>query len=322
MKPPASTSVSGPTASAAAAASAPKSLKLIDLAEGLSNAKDIIAQIAEALDIVPGASSAADKVKSLSNVLGAVSDRIKSVSEGYEAGKASGGQVGGLLGGFSALLGPESGETNEDGDKSTLDKVREKVTKLSEIWTKYYDDLWDKSGKLNKMQLANMALEVGATVLGIKKMAKVRKAVAIASIIHDQAAAVMTAAKAKPFPFNLPAIGFAVATGVKQIAAANQAHAGLDKVPATATYLLEKGERVIGKRLNEDLSSFLNASNEGGVGGSISNSVSRTNTFNPTINLNVGDGASDSAVFGNRGAVETMIREIYADYALQSPFGA
>ncbi len=295
---------------------------LTKLADNLSKVQDVVKQISAALDGVSFAKGVAGKMKGLADVLGAVSDRIKSVEEGYNTGVATGGQVGGLLGGFSALLGPESGETNEDGSKSTLDKVREKVAKLSEIWTKYYDDLWDKSGKLNKMQLANMALEVGATVLGIKKIAKVRKAVAIAKIVHDQAAAVMTAAKAKPFPFNLPAIGFAVATGAKQIAAANQAHAGLDKVPATATYLLEKGERVVGKRLNQDLSNFLNATTEARPGGSISNSVSRNNTFNPTINLTIGDGASDSAVFANRGAVETMIREIYADYALQSPFGA
>lgn len=213
-------------------------------------------------------------------------------------------------------------EETEQKKPDGLTSLQEQLDARKKAWSDYFKDVsgMDKQNTFDSIK--NMALQVGEVILGSKKMAKVRKALAIADVIRARAEAVMTAAKSAPFPLNVPAIAFAVATGQAQQAIVNQAHDGLDKVPNTGTYLLEKGERVIGRRLNQDLSSFLNATSEASAGGSIDRSVTRNSHFTPTINLTVGAGASDDTVLANRGAVETIIREIYADYALQSPFGA
>ena len=305
-----------------------KKSALTNLSNALAEAKDNLTKVADGLSAIPGTSSVTGFLTDAIGVFDAISKRLGEVEKGFKDGKEAGGPIGGLLGGFSALLGPESGEVGEDGEKSSLDKVRAKVGQLSQIWNEHYKDLFDKEGKLKATKLGNLALEVGATVLGSKKMAKVRKAVAVASVVASRAEAVMKAAKSAPFPFNLPAIAFAVATGqaqenaVKGASPGQQLHDGLDYVPRTGTFLLEKGERVLGKRLNQDLKDFLNASSQADAGGSIDRSVTRTSTFNPTINLTVGGDKSDDSLIANRGAVETMIREIYADYALTSPFGA
>ena len=39
------------------------------------------------------------------------------------------------------------------------------------------------------------------------------------------------------------------------------------------------------------------------------------------INLSFGSDTDENTVANNRGAVETMIREIFADYAMDAPFG-
>lgn len=292
------------------------------LSDTMTDAYTTLSKLSEGLSVFPGLQPAAGAVQQVGNTLLTIGDRVKAVGDAIGTGVQSGGSLGGVLGGLGAVLGPESGNVGEDGEKSFLDKAREKVAALSEIWGRYYDELRDKNGKLNKEKLKHLALEVGETILGSKKMAKVRKALAIAEVIRNRAEAVMTAAKSAPFPANLPAIAFALATGQAQQKIVAQTHAGLDKIPSTGTYFLEKGERVIGRRLNQDLTSFLGSASGDSYTNSVDRSVSRTSTFNPTINLSIGGEASDQAIIANRGAIETMIREIYADYALQAPFGA
>ena len=229
------------------------------------------------------------------------------------------------------LEGGESSEGGEDaeGSEGLQASLEEKKT----LYANYFQTLIDlqekqsttaeerrKKERLNEIK--NLGLLVGETILGSKKVAKIQRAIARAEVVRKGALAIMEATKSLPWPLNLPAIAFAKVTGKQQEAAVNQAHDGLDYIPKTGTFLLEKGERVIGKRLNHDLSSFLTASNQALAGDTIDRSVTRSSTFNPTINLTVGGGAGDDMLLANRGAIETMIREIYADYALQSPFGA
>lgn len=272
---------------------------------------------------LPGLKKLAGPLSVAGETISTIASRIQSVSDAVKEGSESGGAIGGLLSGASAALG-ESNGPNEDGETSSLDKVREKVASLSEIWTKYYDDLRDKDGKLKADKLANLALEVGETILGSKKMAKVRKVLAIANVIRNNAEAITKAATSLPPPFNAPLIAAMTALGVKQLASVKgQAHDGLSRIPSTGTYLLEKGERVVGKRLNQDLSGFLQGINGDGSSTNLDRSVTnRSNSFNPTINMTIGSDASPDAVFANRGALENMIREIYADYAQEAPFGA
>ncbi|WP_417451277.1 hypothetical protein [Kordiimonas sp.] len=163
---------------------------------------------------------------------------------------------------------------------------------------------------------------VGNALKSSKTLGKIRKAFAIGGVVMDTARGIAKAVASAPFPANLPAIAFATVTGAAQLAAVKgQAHDGIDNIPSTGTYLLEAGERVVDRRLNADLSRFL-ASQQGIVPGQISTATTNTsNTLSPNINLTIGAGASPDAVHGNRGALESMIREIFADYAMEAPFG-
>ncbi len=252
----------------------------------------------------------------------------------FELGKKLAGQTGA----DEAATGPGAlgtpGTTTSGTDEADgLESLQQQMTERKQIYADFFkavtamekknaEDAMKLEEEKNQAAIESLGALLGETILGSKKMAKIQRAHARFKVIRDGAEAIMTATKSLPWPLNLPAIAFATIMGKKQEAVVNQAHAGLDRVPATATYLLEKGERVIGRRLNQDLSSFLTASNDAVAGGTIDRSVRRSSTFNPTINLSIGGGATDDAVLANRGAVETMIREIYADYALQSPFGA
>ena len=98
-------------------------------------------------------------------------------------------------------------------------------------------------------------------------------------------------------------VGIIAAQGV-----AGMFHDGIDNVPNTGTYLLEKGERVVDKRLNEDLTQALAAG--GGVSGG-SNTLS--------INVN---GISDAETINRvideqRPQFEQMLRDINSDNAGQ-----
>lgn len=218
------------------------------------------------------------------------------------------------------------GASADDGDGSSpeqrLAAYEEHLAARKKLLDEFHQHAVGLDQKLTFESIKNMGLQVAETIVGTKKMAKVRKAMAIADVIRGRAEAVMTAAKSAPFPANLPAIAFAVATGQAQQAIVNQAHSGLDKIPKTGTYLLERGERVIGRRLNEDLRSFLGDANLGRTfAANIDRSISNSSSFTPTINMSFAASAGEDAISANRGAIESMIRQIYADYALEAPFG-
>jgi hypothetical protein len=162
---------------------------------------------------------------------------------------------------------------------------------------------------------------VGNAIKSSKALAKIRKAFAIGGVVMDTAQGIAKAVASAPFPANLPAIAFATVTGAAQLAAIKgQAHDGINNIPSTGTYLLEKGERVVDKRLNADLTQFL-ATGRGGARSVAGLSNTTTNTHAPSIHLSIGPDTPPDAVHRNRGALESMIREIFADYALEAPFG-
>lgn len=162
---------------------------------------------------------------------------------------------------------------------------------------------------------------VGNALKNTKALAKIRKAFAIGGVVMDTAQGIAKAVASAAFPLNLPAIAFATVTGAAQLAAIKgQAHDGINNIPATGTYLLEKGERVVDKRLNSDLTRFLASGGGSARTPGLANS-STTNTLAPSIHLSIGPDTPPDAVHRNRGALESMIREIFADYALEAPFG-
>ena len=70
-------------------------------------------------------------------------------------------------------------------------------------------------------------------------------------------------------PFLAPAVAVAAGAGVFALGRSllGQAHDGMDAIPQTGTYLLEKGERVVKSNQNQDLTNFLNNGGQDGEGG-------------------------------------------------------
>lgn len=56
---------------------------------------------------------------------------------------------------------------------------------------------------------------------------------------------------------QVAAQGASIVRTIKGTAIQGQAHDGWDSLPSTGTYNLEKGERVVGKSLNQDLTKYL-----------------------------------------------------------------
>ncbi|HRN97601.1 MAG TPA: hypothetical protein PLZ58_04105 [Candidatus Saccharibacteria bacterium] len=88
-------------------------------------------------------------------------------------------------------------------------------------------------------------------------------------------------AAANPWPLNLGAIATVIAATagmVSNIGAIGMAHDGIDSVPKTGTWLLEKGERVITSKTSAKLDGMIEGAARGGMGG-------RGNSVNQTINV-------------------------------------
>lgn len=78
--------------------------------------------------------------------------------------------------------------------------------------------------------------------------------------------------QAVPWPFSLalaPEEAARAAALTEAGAAAFIAHGGMDYTPAETTYLLDKGERVVSPRQNQDLTDFLKKSGDGSQGGAV-----------------------------------------------------
>ncbi|WP_323968876.1 coiled-coil domain-containing protein [Aeromonas veronii] len=120
-------------------------------------------------------------------------------------------------------------------------------------------------------QLGGQLFEQGAQ--HNKKMFEMNKKIKIAEAVMNTYAAVNATMSAWPFPANAIFGGLALAQGLMNVAMiksqkwSGQAHDGWKNIPNTGTYNLEKGERVLGKDLNGDMTEFLE-SNKGGKFGS------------------------------------------------------
>ncbi|MFA3656201.1 tape measure protein [Acinetobacter baumannii] len=98
-----------------------------------------------------------------------------------------------------------------------------------------------------------------------KAMFTANKAFAIAQSLISIQAGIAQAAN-NPFPYNLVAMASVAAETASIVgniqSVAGIFHGGKDYVPKEATYLLDKGERVVSPRQNQDLTSFLASQRE------------------------------------------------------------
>ncbi len=279
----------------------------------LQEVQSLLAKVGEKFG---GLASGLSAVPGLTNI-------SSSLMEAANTALGASTRIGEMASGGAGSVPAQGGEVEEEGEEANpLDKTKTTINELAGLWDSYYQDLFDKDGKLNTEKAKNLALEVGDTILGTKKMAKVRKALAVGNVVRSTAEAVMVAAKSAPFPANLLPIGKAVALGAKQLSAVKgQAHDGINNIPSTGTYLLEKGERVVDSRLNTDLTGYLKAQRALNGTNSAPNSNHTVNN-SPVLNLSFSGDVSSDAVRSNRGEIESMIREVFADHAMVAPFDA
>lgn len=234
---------------------------------------------------------------------------------GGVATHAFGGQ-GGLFGG---LVGNADGaeDTNGTGDTggATAKESADEIGKAEKDRTAKQAAQSDERVAADKKE---WAAKLANAVAGSAKLQKVHRAMSIATTVMDTAKGISAALSGPPngppWPLNIAQAALVAAQGAKSLSSIKGvAHEGLSDVPTTGTYLLERGERVVDSRLNADLKTYLTERTDRGAGLS-----SVTNA--PSVNLTINGSPDPDAVSANRGALESMIRDIFADHALQAPF--
>lgn len=245
--------------------------------------------------------------------------------------------------GLDPMFGGESGELKkvDDAQKEQekwyqnqldlLEQNRQARSDLNEEWDarelelkkKHQDEMNKLDEARNQLMLSSVVDGLGSMVdltrtafgeqSGVYKAAfAVQKAAAIAqSVIAIQQGIAMAAAN--PFPYNLAAMASVAASTagiVSNIAAVGMAHDGIDAVPETGTWLLQKGERVVTANTSAKLDATLNRVAQQSTSG---NQISQEFNFN--VNGDPSDAqiammkkaAADGAKMGYQKAVNSVI---------------
>lgn len=212
--------------------------------------------------------------------------------------------------GGDPAAGGEGGDTGENPAAKSYEESH--ALKLKEM-----DDekkLVDMRRNTMQMSLQFAQQHVKGGSAAAKALMAAMTALNIAQILSNTEVAKMRAL-AEMGPVAGPPMAAAIqANGMASVAIAaaqgisGMFHDGIDNVPNTGTFLLEKGERVVDRRLNEDLTKALAEGN--GVGGG-------SNTF--SINVNgVSDAETINRVISEqRPQFEQMLRDINSDNAGQ-----
>lgn len=223
--------------------------------------------------------------------------------------------------GIDPMFGGQSGELRkvDDAQKEQekwyqnqldlLEQNRQARSDLNEEWDarelelkkKHQDEMNNLDEARNQLMLSSVVDGLGSMVdftrtafgeqSGIYKAAfAVQKAAAIAqSVIAIQQGIAMAAAN--PFPYNLAAmasVAAATAGIVSNISAVGMAHDGIDAVPETGTWLLQKGERVTTAATSAKLDATLDrVANQSTGGGTI---------YSPTITIPINGNPSDATL--------------------------
>ena len=190
-----------------------------------------------------------------------------------------------------------------------LEQNRQARSDLNEEWDARELELKRKhQDEMNRLDEARNQLMLSSVVDGLGSMVEmtrtafgeqsdiykaafaVQKAAAIAqSIIAIQQVIAMAAAN--PFPYNLGAMASVAASTagiVSNIAAVGMAHDGIDAVPETGTWLLQKGERVTTAATSAKLDATLDrVATQSTGGGTI---------YSPTITIPINGNPSDATL--------------------------
>ncbi|WP_334642946.1 phage tail tape measure protein [Klebsiella aerogenes] len=245
--------------------------------------------------------------------------------------------------GLDPMFGGESGELKkvDDAQKEQekwyqnqldlLDQNRQARSDLNDEWDARELEMKKKhQEEMNKLDEARNQLMLSSVVDGLGSMVDltrtafgeqsgvykaafaVQKAAAIAqSVIAIQQGIAMAAAN--PFPYNLAAMASVAASTagiVSNIAAVGMAHDGIDAVPETGTWLLQKGERVVTASTSAKLDATLNRVAQQSPSG---NQISQEFNFNVNgdpSNAQIAmmkKAAADGAKMGYQKAVNSII---------------
>lgn len=279
------------------------------------------------------------------NPITAIQEKVKELTDSLgltgEGGVLSGvgdtfnGVVDGIMGKISEVLAPISqfwrvvkgevdpdaaaaaGGAPEEGSSDPMtwaERWKAALEKFGEAWQSLKTGAGATIDTLKeKYKTLDDVLAAGAEKS--KKLAALRRALLLKEAIMNGKAAILKAWNSAPFPANLPGVLLTTAqTGliIRDIMK-GQAHDGMDSLPSTGTYMLEKGERVLSTRANRDLTQYLADRNNAGK---------MEGPQNVTLQVN---GVSDpdlvvNALASRRGELEAMIRSISAENVRLAPF--
>ena len=220
---------------------------------------------------------------------------------------------------WAALTGADPDQANageapakEDEAYSWAERWSLAIEEVKKSWSGLAQTVAGKVAAM-RQQYATYDQVLTAGAQKSKKIAAIQRALMIKEAIIAGKNAIVKAWGAAPFPANLPGVVLTTAqTGLTiRDMMSGQAHDGMDSLPNTGTYMLEKGERVVSSRVNRDLTDFL-GNGRGGMG--------QDQPISFTIN-----GVSDpdlvfQALEQRTGELTEMIRGISAEQATAAPF--
>ncbi|MBU5384739.1 phage tail tape measure protein [Citrobacter cronae] len=184
--------------------------------------------------------------------------------------------------------------------QSRSDLNEEWDTKELELKKKHDESLQSLNDQRNQLMLSSISDGLGSMVDLTRQAFGEQSAVYRAAFIAQKGAAIaqsmiaiqqgIAMAAANPFPYNLAAmasVAAATAGIVSNISAIGMAHDGIDSVPETGTWLLQKGERVVTSQTSAKLDETLDRVNQQSTGGA---------SFSPVINMNINGDPSDTQI--------------------------
>ncbi len=238
--------------------------------------------------------------------------------------------------GIDPMYGGQSGELKKVDDAQQelekwyqtqlemLDENRRNKAELNEQWDaqeleikrKHQEQLSAIEESRNMLMLSSMVDGFGAMADATRTAFGEQSGIYKAAFIAQKAAAVAQAtiaieqgiamAAANPFPYNLAAMASVAASTaglVSNIAAVGMAHSGIDSVPETGTWLLQKGERVVTSQTSAKLDATLErVGRDTNAGG---------NTYQPSFEMHVNGNPDDRTIAMMEQAVKRGAQQGY-----------
>lgn len=222
--------------------------------------------------------------------------------------------------GIDPMYGGQTGELRkvdtaqkelEDWYSTQLDMLkqyRESQADLNDEWDakelelkkKHDESLQLLNDQRNQLMLSAVSDGLGSMVDITRTAFGEQSAVYKAAFIAQKAAAIaqsmiaiqqgIAMAAANPFPYNLAAMATVAASTagiISNISAIGMAHDGIDSVPETGTWLLQKGERVVTSGTSAKLDATLDR---------VSRDTSGGNVYAPEINIPINGNPSDATI--------------------------